>query len=40
MLKFKNQKTTLITILITAINTQNTTHFSQILHMLDNMISN
>ena len=38
MLKFKNQKTPLITILITVIKTKNKTHLFLVVHMIDKMI--
>ena len=39
MLNFKNQKTPIITLLITSIKTKNSTHLFPLVHKLDNMIS-
>ena len=38
-LKFKNQKTPIVTLLVTAIKTKNNTHLLLVVHMIDNMIS-
>ena len=40
MLKVKNQKTTTVRFLITAIKTKTTNTFFLLVYMLDNMISN